>query len=78
MPTGMLIESERVLPGEGRLRLKFYLPGESAPVQVIGEVLRSEFAGTMARYGLRFIDLQREAREQIDRYVQRLRSRELI
>lgn len=75
---GMLIESDRVLPGDGRLQLKFFLPGESEPVQVLGEVLRSEFAGTMARYGVRFVNLQKEAREQIDRYVQRLRSRELI
>lgn len=75
---GMLIESERVLPGEGRLRLKFYLPGETVPVEVMAEVLRSEFAGTTARYGVRFMDLDRNAQEQIERYVQRLRSRELI
>jgi DNA-binding response OmpR family regulator len=76
--TGMLIESERVLPGEGRLRLKFFLPGEAAPVQVMAEVLRAEFSGNMARYGLRFVELQPDAREQVERYVQRLRSRELI
>jgi CheY-like chemotaxis protein len=75
---GMLIESERVLPGEGRLRLNFFLPGETSPVQVNAEVLRSEFAGTLARYGVRFVDLSSEAEEQIERYVQRLRSRELI
>ena len=75
---GMLIESDRVLPGQGQLRLKFYLPGESVQVEVTAEVLRSEFAGTTARYGVRFIDLDSVAQEQIERYVQRLRSRELI
>ncbi len=76
--TGMLIETERVLPGEGPLQLQFYLPGEAQPVKVTVDVLRSEFAGTMARYGVRFMNLEREAREQIERYVQRLRSRDLI
>ena len=47
-------------------------------MQVIVEVLRSEFKGNVARYGVRFVDLAREARDQIERYVQRLRSRELI
>src|SRR5579859_5589078 len=50
--TGMLLETDRVLPGEGPLRLQFYLPGESRPVQVTIEVLRSEFIGTAARYGV--------------------------
>ena len=75
---GMLLETDRVLPGEGPLRLQFYLPGESRPVQVTIEVLRSEFIGTMARYGVRFLDLKSDAQQQIERYVQRLRSRELI
>ena len=76
--TGMLIESDRVLPGDGTLRLQFYLPGEPNAVQVTVEVLRSEFAGTMAQYGVQFVNLRDTARQQIDRYVQRLRSRELI
>lgn len=77
--TGMLLETDRVLPGEsGPMRLQFYLPGESNPVLVMAEVLRSEFVGTMARYGLRFLNLGIEAQEQIARYVERLRSRELI
>ena len=76
--SGMLIESERVLPGEGTLRMQFYLPGEASAVRVTVEVLRYEFAGTLAKYGVRFVNLDAEARTQIDRYVQRLRSRELI
>lgn len=76
--TGMLIEMDRVLASGGPLRVQFYLPGESRPVKVLVELLRSEFVGTMARYGVRFIDLQPDAAAQIERYVQRLRSRELI
>jgi CheY-like chemotaxis protein len=76
--TGMLLELDRVLPGEGQLRLHFYLPGESQPLQVDAEVLRAEFAGTLAKYGLHFMHINEEERERIDRFVVRLRSRELI
>ena len=54
------------------------VPGDAKPLQVFAEVLRSEFTGTMARYGIRFIGLTTDLREQIEQYVQRLRSRELI
>jgi len=76
--TGMLLELDRVLPGEGALRLHFYLPGEPSPMQIDAEVLRAEFVGTMAKYGLRFTELGEEERERIERFVRRLRSRELI
>ena len=76
--TGMLIELDRVLPGDGRLRLHFYLPGEQQAMQVDAEVLRAEFVGTMAKYGLHFVAVNEEERDRIERFVRRLRSRELI
>ena len=76
--TGMLLEVDRVLPGEGRLRIHFYLPGDPKPMQIMGEVLRAEFTGTMAKYGVRFVETDDEQRRRIERFVQRLRSRELI
>ena len=76
--TGMLLETGHVLPGDTKVRLQFYLPGESRPLKVTVEVLRTEFKGNLARYGVRFVDLEADAGEQIERYVQRLRSRELI
>ena len=76
--TGMLIELDRVLPGDGKLRLHFYLPGEPQAMQIDAEVLRAEFVGTMAKYGLHFMAVNEEERERIERFVRRLRSRELI
>jgi CheY-like chemotaxis protein len=75
---GMLLEVDRVLPGEGPVRLHFYIPGDPKPLQLDAAVLRAEFTGTMAKYGLRFANVSEEERERIDRYVHRLRSRELI
>lgn len=76
--TGMLLELDRVLPGEGKLRLHFYLPGDTMPLKVEADVLRAEFTGTMAKYGLRFVEITAEERERIEKFVRRLRSRELI
>lgn len=75
---GMLLEIDRVLPGNGNVRLHFYLPGDPKPLQIAAEVLRAEFAGTMAKYGMRFLEPSPDERERIDRYVHRLRSRESI
>jgi response regulator RpfG family c-di-GMP phosphodiesterase len=76
--SGMLLEVDRMLPGDGVVRLHFYLPGDAVPLQLEAQVLRAEFSGTMAKYGMRFIDLQTGERDRIERYVHRLRSRELI
>lgn len=75
---GMLLEVDRVLPGDGKVRIHFYLPGDAKPMQITGEVLRAEFTGTMAKYGVRFVETDDDQRDRIERYVQRLRSRELI
>lgn len=75
---GMLLEVDRVLPGDGRVRIHFYLPGDPKPMQIIGEVLRAEFTGTMAKYGVRFVETDDEQRDRIERFVQRLRARELL
>ena len=75
---GMLLEVDRVLPGEGRVRLHFFLPGDARPLQLDGEVLRAEFAGAMAKYGVRFVDTSDGDRERIEQFVHRLRARELL
>ena len=75
---GMLLEVDRVLPGEGPVRLHFYIPGDPKPLQIEAAVLRAEFTGTMAKYGLQFQNTSNEERERIDQYVNRLRSRELL
>jgi hypothetical protein len=75
---GILIEVDRVLPGEGDVRVHFYLPGDPRPMQLEAHVLRAEFTGTMAKYGLQFVSVTNDERDRIDQYVHRLRSRELI
>lgn len=76
--SGMFLEVDRVLPGEGKLRLHFYLPGDPKPLQMECEVLRAEFTGGTAKYGVSFSAANDEERERIERFVRRLRSRELL
>ena len=76
--SGMFIEVDRMLPGEGRLRLHFYLPGDSRPLQLESDVLRAEFTAGTAKYGVRFTAADDAERERIERFVRRLRSRELL
>lgn len=75
---GMLLEIDRVLPGDGHIRLHFFLPGDPKALQLDADVLRAEFSGTMAKYGIRFTTMSPEDRERVERFVHRLRSRELI
>ncbi|HEU4522498.1 MAG TPA: PilZ domain-containing protein [Thermoanaerobaculia bacterium] len=76
--TGMLLEVDRVITSEGVVRLHFYLPGDPRALAADAEILRAEFSGTMARYGVRFLNLGPEEKERIDHFVNRIRSRELI
>jgi CheY-like chemotaxis protein len=75
---GMLLEVDRVLPGEGKVRLHFFLPGDARPLQLDAEILRAEFSGAMAKYGVRFVDTSAGDRERIEQFVHRLRARELL
>ena len=75
---GMLVEVQRMLPQDGPVRLHFYLPGDPKPLQLLAEVLRAEFTGSMAKYGMRFLSPTDDDRERISRYVHRIRSRETI
>ena len=76
--TGMLIEVDRMLPQDTPVRLHFYLPGDPKPLQLLAEILRAEFIGSMSKYGMRFVNPEEEDRDRIARYVHRLRSREAI
>lgn len=75
---GMLLEVDRVLPAEGKVRLHFFLPGDARPLQLEAEILRAEFSGAMAKYGVRFIGTSAGDRERIEQFVHRLRARELL
>jgi CheY-like chemotaxis protein len=76
--SGMFFETDHRLPAEGKVRLHFYLPGDPTALQLESEVLRAEFTGGTAKYGVGFVATDDVERARIERYVRRLRSRELL
>jgi two-component system, OmpR family, alkaline phosphatase synthesis response regulator PhoP len=76
--SGMLVEVQSALPQDGPVRLHFYLPADPRPLQVVAEILRAEFTGAMAKYGMRFVAPTPDDRSRIARFVERLRSREAM
>jgi CheY-like chemotaxis protein len=76
--SGMLLEIDRVLPPEARVRLHFYLHGERAPIRPLASVIRADFSGGFPRYGMRFDDIDDSSRDRIIRFVVRMRSREAL
>lgn len=75
--SGMLLEMDHVLPPEAKVRVQFYLRGDNVPVRVKSQVVRAEFSGATPRYGLRFLGMEDGDRARVERFVTRLRSREL-
>lgn len=73
---GMLLEVERLLPPDAVIRVTFFLPDDPKPLNLDAQVFRAEFGGSTPRYGLQFLEISNPDRDRIDRYVQRLHSRE--
>ena len=73
---GMLLEVERLLPPDAVIHVTFFLPDDAKPLNLDGQVFRAEFGGATPRYGLQFLEIDEADRDRIDRYVQRMHSRE--
>lgn len=74
--SGILLQTGHALPANAEVRVNFFLPGDPAPVNVRAEVTRAEFVGVEPRFGLRFVDVDPETRERINRFVDRGHPRE--
>ena len=66
--SGILIETDRDLNKGDRITFSFFLPGASQIV-VDGVLVRSEKKGDALHYGIRFIDLEEESCQAIERFV---------
>ncbi len=67
--SGILIETDKVLNKGDRITCTFFLPG-SRQIVVDGETIRSlTMSENCFHYGIRFVDLDREAGAEIERFV---------
>jgi CheY-like chemotaxis protein len=69
--SGMLIETDKVIPSGSRIQCSFFLP-DSVQIKTTGEVVRvmPKAAGARtARYGIKFLQLTSEGRAAIESFV---------
>ena len=74
---GVFVATEEPMGLDDRVELQFRLPGRPDAIHAIGRVVRVQEKGSDAEAGMaiEFEDLGREARNQIDALVRRLRCR---
>ncbi|MFA6956568.1 MAG: PilZ domain-containing protein [Thermoanaerobaculia bacterium] len=70
---GMLVQTNQILAPEARVILQFYLQNDPVPMRVEALVVRAEFLGGSARYGMKFIDLGTDDDSRLAAFIERLR-----
>lgn len=74
---GIFIKTKKPFPVQTVLEIKLFLPDEKKPVSVVGEVVHiiteetAKKRGWDAGIGVHFVDYDEEAKERIERYVQK-------
>jgi CheY-like chemotaxis protein len=71
--SGMLVQTNQILAPEARVNLQFYLQNDPSPMRVEAHVVRAEFLGGTARYGMRFLGLGADDAERLSGFIERLR-----
>ena len=73
---GIFVETDEAVPLEEKVELKLRLPGSSEVVHARGRVVRVELAGpgSAAGIAIEFDQLDRDARDMINRAVRSLRN----
>ena len=72
--SGLLIETDRMLPVRSRLTCSFSLPGE-VRIQADAEVVRTAGGDSLAPpylYGIKFLDIPQEARNALEDFIDNL------
>lgn len=71
--SGVLIETSHIFTIGEAVACSFFLPGNSTPLTVSGEVMRKANGAQvgMNYYGIRFIDIKEEDKRAIESYVKR-------
>lgn len=70
---GMLVQTNQILAPEARVVLQFYLQDDRVPMRVEALVVRAEFLGGSARYGMKFLGLSGDDDLRLTAFVERLR-----
>jgi CheY-like chemotaxis protein len=72
--SGMLVQTNQILAPEARVTMQFYLQNDPAPMRVDAHVVRAEFLGGAARYGMRFKGMSGDDERRLAEFIARLRQ----
>jgi DNA-binding response OmpR family regulator len=70
---GMLVQTNQILAPEARVILQFYLQNDPVPMRVEALVVRAEFLGGSARYGMKFVGLDDDDESRLTAFIDKLR-----
>jgi DNA-binding response OmpR family regulator len=71
---GILVQTNQILAPEARVNVQFYLHNDPAVMRAEAQVVRAEFLGGTARYGMKFIGVGGDDLRRLDAFILRLRQ----
>jgi PilZ domain len=76
---GMLVETEKQLRVDTHIKISFYLSETGGFVELAGQIIRERKAVSpkMKCYGIRFLKVETQFQDKIDRFILKLKSRKI-
>lgn len=71
--SGILVQTNQILAPEARVNIQFYLQNDPVPMRVEAQVVRAEFLGGAARYGMRFREVGADDSHRLTTFIAHLR-----
>ncbi|MGK2858175.1 MAG: PilZ domain-containing protein [Thermoanaerobaculia bacterium] len=72
--SGILVQTNQILAPEARVNIQFYLQNDPVPMRVESQVVRAEFLGGAARYGMRFIGMGSDDGRRLAAFIAHMRQ----
>lgn len=71
--SGILVQTNQILAPEARVNIQFYLQNDPVPMRVEARVVRAEFLGGAARYGMKFVGVADDDSQRLSAFIARMR-----
>jgi CheY-like chemotaxis protein len=72
--SGILVQTNQILAPEARVNIQFYLQNDPVPMRVEAQVVRAEFLGGAARYGMKFLGVRGDDFRRLAAFIEHMRQ----
>jgi len=72
--SGILVQTNQILAPEARVNIQFYLQNDPVAMRVEAQVVRAEFLGGAARYGMKFLGVGNDDAQRLGAFITRMRQ----